>query len=61
MCVCDYVCVRERETSLRVCVFVIMCVRVRAGPAIAIGELGDCLGRQMGWGRPSVALGPTSH
>ena len=34
---------------------------LRAGPAIAIGELGDCLGRQMGWGRLSVALGPTSH
>ena len=34
------------------------------GPAIAIGELGDCLGRQMGWGRPLVSpldLLPINH
>src|SRR4029434_126039 len=35
-----------------------------AGPAIAIGELGDCLGRQMGWGRPLASpldILPISH
>ena len=38
--------------------------RLNAGPAIAIGELGDCLGRQMGWGRPLVSpldLLPINH
>ena len=30
-------------------------VRVEAGPALGIGELGDRLGRQMRWGRPLVA------
>src|SRR4029434_9243945 len=39
-------------------------IAMEPGPAIAIGELGDCLGRQMGWGRPLVSpldLLPNNH
>ena len=55
---------RYRHTTLVIIIKRNSKVTYQAGPAIAIGELGDCLGRQMGWGRPlgsPLDLLPINH